>query len=233
MQGQDKQARRNTRKKVKWKNRGVTKLLTKDTRQGDVKLNLNGLQIKKCFGDKGTGGLFPWEMERDGCISPPVQPWLAAGTCCSSTDPADDSWRQNPTFTFFTLPLVMVDKVLEMRRGVRPRKRPLFPSTSTMCLAGWDNTICCQSGRGQCRESTPKQPRGSPEPHQAGLGSAPTPRSQSKGFTATVLNKLHTRGQEFLLSVICLIWKDSSSVLGYFLSFSGFGHLKGLQGSLD
>ena len=61
---------------------------------------------------------------------------LPGSTAVAPATQRADLRREKLTFTFFTLPLVMVDKVLEMRRGVRPRKRPLFPSTSTMCLAG-------------------------------------------------------------------------------------------------
>lgn len=85
------------------------------------------------------------------------------------------------TFTFFTLPLVMVDKVLEMRRGVRPRKRPLFPSTSTMCLAGWDNTRLLSVRKGTMHGEHPKNSsRVQLKPLQAQLSTTATPRPHSR-----------------------------------------------------
>lgn len=37
--------------------------------------------------------------------------------------------------TFFILPLVTVERALDISRGLRPRKSPIFPSTCTMYLA--------------------------------------------------------------------------------------------------
>lgn len=47
-----------------------------------------------------------------------------------------------PLLTFFMLPRVTVDRALDIRRGLRPRNSPIFPSTCTMYLAvrrqrGW------------------------------------------------------------------------------------------------
>lgn len=40
-----------------------------------------------------------------------------------------------PLLTFFMLPRVTVDRALDIRRGLRPRNSPVFPSTWTMYLA--------------------------------------------------------------------------------------------------
>lgn len=47
------------------------------------------------------------------------------------------AWGASPgqLLTFFMLPRVTVDKALDIRRGLRPRKSPIFPSTCTMYLA--------------------------------------------------------------------------------------------------